>query len=390
MKKYTYLIFAMLSLGAHAQDDYKLSPLEFSGYIKDVQTVFVPYGMEENWLSDNSIHNRLSLKYYPTDWLTLNIQARNRLIYGDFVKYFPDYASNAQTKNYWMDLDYVWLNDSSVVGLSELDRMYAQFNKGDWEVTIGRQRINWGMNLVWNPNDIFNTFSYFDFEYEERPGTDAVRMKYYTSITGSAELVYKAGDELDEMACAGLYRFNKWSYDFQLLGGFMGKDYVIGTGYSGNIKGAAFRGELTYFKPRHIHDNTIDEEGVVVSSISSDYTFGNTLYLHGGLLFNSSGKSGKPGQIQLLGENELSPKMLSRGKWNLFSQASINVTPLITASLSTIMNPDDMSVFISPSVTFSISDNFSFSAFGQFFSGSINSEYGQIGQIGYFRFKYSF
>jgi len=390
MKVRLLIITVLISFNAFAQDDYSLSPVEFSGYVKDVQTVFVPYGMEENWLSDNAIHNRLKLKYYYKDWLTFDIQARNRFIYGDFVKFFPDYAKYAQSSNYFLDMDYVWLNDSSAVGLSELDRLYFQLTKGDWEVTVGRQRINWGMNLVWNPNDIFNTFSYFDFEYEERPGTDAIRVKYYTSITGSAELVYKAGEEVDEMAFAGLYRFNAGSYDFQFLGGFMGKDLVLGTGYSGSIKGAAFRGELTYFKPRQIYDYTINKDGVVVSSVSADYTFSNTLYLHAGILYNSSGASGKAGQIQLLSNQELSPKMLSRGKFNLFAQTSFSITPLITANLSSIINPDDLSAFISPSITASLSDNFSTSLFGQFFMGSADTEYGHIGQIAYLRFKYSF
>lgn len=390
MKSKLILFFVVINVSMQAQDSYKLSPWEFSGYVKDVQTVFAPYGMSENWMSDNALHNRLKLKYYPKDWLTFDAQARNRFIYGDFVKVFPDYAKYAQTQNYYLNLDYVWLNDSSFVGLSELDRLYAQFSKGNWEITIGRQRINWGMNLVWNPNDIFNTFSYFDFEYEERPGTDAVRVKYYTSITGSAEIVYKAGETIDDMAFAGLYRVNKWNYDFQFLGGFMGQDYVLGTGFTGNIKGAAFRGELTYFKPRQVFSSTSNKDGVIVTSISADYTFKNTLYLHGGVLFNSNGTSGKAGQIQLMGNNELSPKMLSRGKVSLFGQVSYNITPLVTANFSTIMNPDDLSAFISPSVSISLSDNFAFSAFGQFFIGSVGSEYGHIGQIAYLRFKYSF
>ena len=36
------------------------------------------------------------------------------------------------------------------------------------------------MNLVWNPNDLFNAFSFVDFDYEERPGSDALRIQKYT------------------------------------------------------------------------------------------------------------------------------------------------------------------------------------------------------------------
>jgi hypothetical protein len=63
---------------------------------------------------------------------------------------------------------------------------YLDYTAGKWQFRVGRQRINWGVNLVWNPNDVFNSFSYFDFDYEERPGSDAVRVQYYTGTTSSA------------------------------------------------------------------------------------------------------------------------------------------------------------------------------------------------------------
>ena len=48
-----------------------------------------------------------------------------------------------------------------------LDRAWIDYTRGKLQLRLGRQRINWGTNLVWNPNDVFNTFSYFDFDYEE-------------------------------------------------------------------------------------------------------------------------------------------------------------------------------------------------------------------------------
>ncbi len=386
-----YIVVLLFITGSYTlfaqQEEYSLPPYEISGYVKDVQTVFIPDATPEYWLTDNAIHNRLKFKYYPTNWLTIDAQARNRFMYGDFVKMVPNYAKMAQTGNYYANLDWIWLNDSSAAGMSELDRLNAQFMFGDWEITLGRQRVNWGINLVWNPNDIFNTFSYFDTEYEERPGTDAVSVKYYTSLTSSAQVIYKAGDSLQQMAMAGLYRFNKWEYDFQFLGGFMGNDYVLGAGYTGSIGGAAFRGEGTMFHPRK---NLEDTSSVWVVSISGDYTFPNTLYLHGGVLFNSNGKSGKPGNMDLFSHQQLSPKTLSRGKFNVFGQLAYNITPLIKGNFTVIMNPDDLSSFISPSIDVSVSDNFSVSGFGQLFFGEKDTEFGKIGRVAYLRFKYSF
>jgi hypothetical protein len=87
MKK-RLIIVLLVVLGfvpSFSQQLTDVSPIEFSGYVKDVQTVFVPQQMADNWLSDNAFHNRLRLKYYPVEWLTAEVQARNRLVYGDFV-----------------------------------------------------------------------------------------------------------------------------------------------------------------------------------------------------------------------------------------------------------------------------------------------------------------
>ncbi|MFO7862925.1 MAG: hypothetical protein R6U85_02905, partial [Salinivirgaceae bacterium] len=337
MKK-RLIIVLLVVLGfvpSFSQQLTDVSPIEFSGYVKDVQTVFVPQQMADNWLSDNAFHNRLRLKYYPVEWLTAEVQARNRLVYGDFVKILPDYSKNAFSKGYFVKLHKAWLTDSSVVGLSEVDRFFVQFTKANWEVTIGRQRINWGVNLVWNPNDVFNTYSYFDFEYEERPGTDAISVKYYPSYTSSAQLVYKAGDTFREMAFAGLYRFNKWNFDFQFLGGLVKTDYVTGVGFSGNLYGAALRGESTVFHPKA---NYGDTTATVVTSLSADYTFENTLYMQCGVLHNSDGKKQNAGALSVFSNDELSPKNLSRGRFNIFYQISYNISPLVTSGVSAIFN----------------------------------------------------
>ena len=109
-----------------------------------------------------------------------------------------------------------------------LDRLYVDFQSGKWQVIAGRHRINWGMNLVWNPTDIFNTFSVFDFDYEERPGTDAVLVKYYSSSTSHLEVVYELADNLEESSVVGRGKLNFENYDVQLFTGYQKQYWVAG------------------------------------------------------------------------------------------------------------------------------------------------------------------
>ena len=66
---------------------------------------------------------------------------------------------------------------------------------GNFRQGSDRQRINWGQTLVWNPNDIFNAYSYFDFDYIERPGSDAIRLQYYPDYSSAIEMAVKADYE---------------------------------------------------------------------------------------------------------------------------------------------------------------------------------------------------
>ena len=75
-----------------------------------------------------------------------------------------------------------------------IDRLYLQWNDDSWQFKVGRQRINWGVNLAWNPNDIFNAYSLYDFDYEERPGTDALRFQKFIGYAGGYEIAIKIAD----------------------------------------------------------------------------------------------------------------------------------------------------------------------------------------------------
>ncbi|MBN1985294.1 MAG: hypothetical protein JW761_03265 [Prolixibacteraceae bacterium] len=343
-------------------------------------------GLDAEHLSTNIIHNRLNFRWYASNEFTFAIEARNRVFFGQMIREFPVYKTT-------IDVDRGYFNLSEVIASGEgwfvhsvIDRLWLNYSKEKWSVTTGRQRINWGLNLVWNPNDIFNTFSYFDFDYEERPGTDAVKIQYYTGVTSSAELVYKIGKNADETSVAGMYRFSGFNYDFQFLGGWAGKDLVIGGGWAGDIKGGGFRGEASWFIPRQ-HDNGSEE--AFVASVSGDYTLKNSLYLHSGILFNSNGTTGKAGGREIF-DMQLSAKMLSLAKYNIFGQVSYPVTPLFSASVSGMLNPSDGSSYLGPSLTYSLGNNWELMVTGQLFLGSPETEYGDYGKFVFARLKWAF
>ncbi|MCD6353910.1 MAG: hypothetical protein J7L95_00015, partial [Prolixibacteraceae bacterium] len=207
-----------------------------------------------------------------------------------------------------------------------------------------------------------------------------------TGVTSSAELVYKIGRNNDETAVAGMYRFSKFNYDFQFLGGWVGKDYVVGGGWAGDIKGGGFRGELSYFVPREKNNGSSE---ALVASVSGDYTLKNSLYLHTSILFNSNGKKGKAGGRTFFEQN-ISAKMLSLAMYDLFCQVSYPITPLLSATVSGMLNPMDGSSFVDPSFTYSIGNNWELMLTGQLFFGEPGTEYGDYGKAIFGRIKWAF
>lgn len=388
MKKIILIIFPLIiAFSAKSQEESIFSNMSLNGYVKYMNSSTIS-NLDSIWLVDNLIHNRLNYKWYINDNITLSIDSRNRLIYGDMVKFMPNYAASVETDKGFLNFLTNNISDgNSYVLNSTFDRAYLEFNSNKWLVTLGRQRINWGQTFAWNPNDIFNSYSFFDFDYEERPGSDALRVQYYPNFTSVAEAAIKI-DKDNNITAAGLYRFNKWSYDIQIIGGIIdSSDYVIGTGWSGSIKDFGFTGEASYFHPQ---ENFSDSTGIVIASAGLSYMFSNSL--------NISIEGNYNGYFDKLNLNSfndlyfmpLSVKTTSYSKFSWFGQLSYPLHPLITGSIAAMYFPSlGNGFFIMPSINYSVSNNFQFSLYGQYFEGGFGGQFENMTML-FLRFGYSF
>jgi hypothetical protein len=361
--------------------------LDFSGHLQNLNTVWIQ-DVESEWYSTSSIYNRLNFKWFLHKNWTFTASARNVINYGQLIYMnYPYYSDLLIEDDGLLDLTGTIASDSSYILYTNLDRLNLKFSKGKFQTIAGRQRINWGINMVWNPNDIFNTFNYYDFDYVERPGCDALRLMYFPGISSSVEAAIKI-DQSQNLTIAGLYKFNRWNYDFQVMGGIMESDVVLGAGWSGNLKKAGFNGEASWFRDKN---NFADTSGIFVLSTGINYTFRNSLYLQGAFLYTSNGTIGNAGvENPFLSLREVSPKSFTAARYSVFGQVSYPITPIITADLSGIFNPNDLSVFIGPDLNISLSDNISLLFMSQIFVGQQGTEFGGLGSLIYLRLKWSF
>ena len=387
MKKIVLFIGLLLAVFSISAQE-KAKNYSINGYLQSMQMVWGSDAFE-SWQTMNTITNRLDFRWYPNDNLRVHIGMRNIANYGQMIaNFYPMMHDMAGVDPGRMDLTGMIYKEKSFFAYSNFDRANIEYTSGNLVVTLGRQRVNWGINMVWNPNDIFNAFNYFDFDYAERPGSDAIRIQYYTGMTSSLEFVYKL-DRNNDATYAAMYKFNKWEYDFQFMSGVLNdEDFVFGLGWAGQIEGAGFMGEATYFRNL---DNFSDDKGILVGSITANYTFKNSLMIQTAVLFNSDGTNGKAGvENMFLLDREMSAKNFTLARYSLLGHVSYPITPLIRADFSGIYNPGDKSGYLGPAIDFSLTENISFNITSQLFLGSKGSEFGDYGSMFFMRLKWSF
>lgn len=354
------LILACFTSLSLAQD----SNLYFRGYIKEMN--ILNFIGRDSLISDNFIHNRLNLHYQINDKFAVHTEMRNRIFYGETVRLNPFYKDAIDVDPGYLDLSFIWMEHNAAFGHSIFDRAWFSYVDGPFEVKLGRQRVNWGINTVWNPNDIFNAFNFVDFDYEERPGNDAIRTQYYFKSGSKIELAYAPGRKDDEHIGAVMYKFNTHSYDVQIFSGIFRSDYVAGIGFAGNLGTAGLKGEGSYFINR---DKLLDTTDVFTFTTSVDYSFRNGFYIMGSVLYNSNGLmdlNNLPSTANLSG-GDFSAKNLMITRYSGFAQVTYPVTPLFSPSFAAIYGYGANILFLMPGLQYSIASNWDLNLIGQLY-----------------------
>ncbi len=390
---YVLIVLQIFFTEFYAQEKEKMKNWELKGYISSMNSVILVDSMKDYWITDYLLHNRLNFTWRPANSFTFNAEIRNRFVYGDMVKsgFNSSYSKEFSKDKGIIDASFNIAEGRSYIFNSTIDRFWIKYAYKKLEITAGRQRINWGQTLVWNPNDIFNTYSFFDFDYPERPGSDAIRIQYYPGMTSVIEMALKA-DSSGDITASGLYRFNRYGYDIQFLAGILNsEDIALGLGWSGNISSIAFRGEAGYFHP---YRQFTDTSGLFLVSIGFDYSFSNSLFLQIEALYRQIPKGTGINNFLEFYSSPMSVKNLSFTEYNFFIQMSYQFSPLLNGNISLMYFPKLSGFFAGPSINYSLSDNLDFSLYLQVFNGKFPDENGikrkQNFDLGFMRFKYNF
>ena len=384
MKKKIAVLSFFLLFSTILFSQEKHGPVELNGYLTTMESAMFD-SLSKTILFENLLHNRLNFKAYIGKKITFAAEVRNRLFTGDMVKTMGKaYAEMTAMDPGLADMSWNILNESSFFLNTTVDRLWLDFSVDKFQARIGRQRINWGQTFVWNPNDIFNAYSFFDVDYFERPGSDAIRLQYYPTASSSVELAAKLNRD-EKLTVAGLGRFNKWGYDIQFIAGYSNSsDIVAGAGWSGSIGSVSFRGEGTWFHPA---ESFSDTTGTSIITAGADKIFSDNSMLQVQLMYCNSPL--EPGSFTSLYAGDLSAKDLAFSEFTAFGQFTWAATPLLNMSISGMWFPDMDGYFAGPSVDYSLAENLDFSLIWQHFDGKMGSAKTRL-NLGYLRIKCNF
>jgi hypothetical protein len=332
----------------------------FNGYLKVLPSLdFTNLTDDVNF--NNIFHNRLNFRYSHSNNLFFVLEVRNRLLTGSMVTDYHDFMKESlKTDNGLVDASFVPASGKNYIWHLNSDRFFADWRHNNWQVRLGRQRINWGINMVSNPNDLFNTYSFFDFDYEERPGADALRIQHYTGDLARWELAINPAREAENSVAALMYAFNTKGIDLQFIAGYYRNRTAVGAGWATHIKESGFKGEVTLFNSLSKMDSA-----TVVAAISLDHLFANGMYGFVEMLYNGGNRSGETNLLMMT--EPMTADNIFISKYAITGSVNYPVSPILSASGAAMYMPDLKGFYIMPSLSWSAVTNFDLTLLTQFF-----------------------
>jgi hypothetical protein len=359
---YILILYLFLAQESGAQDGSN-TRYNLNGYVKALPSLTFDHVNDTSYTL-YILHNRINQRLDIGNNLSLRLEMRNRYFGGSYVEAIPGYREQLEFDPGLVDLNFTFGSDKHFIH-TVFDRVQVDWYKGPWELTLGRQRVNWGVNTVWNPNDLFNVFNFLDFDYVERPGSDAVRVARLFDNMQRLELVVSPGPLADDDIVAFLYGFNYKTYDVQFIGGKYRDNVSAGVGWAGNLGKAGWKGELTWFHPYRNFSDTISRISV---SSGFDYIFANGIYAQVAWLYNEVNAMGN---LSNTFQYTADARQLMPFEHTLLLQASYPVNPLINLSLATMYEPENHGLIIFPTLSWSLGDNLVASLIAQSFLGEM-------------------
>lgn len=260
-------------------------------------------------------------------------------------------------------------------------RLYGGYADARHRISAGLQKLSFGVGRIWNPTDLFNPKNPFTLEPDEVFGAFSVAYTYspsdFTQISGVA-----AQRADSSYKYAGRIKGYTGFADMALSGVSSDDMGMAGYEIEGELgeSGIGLRSEGGWF------DDKLLQRRYFQGIIGVDYGFENSLTLIGEWLHTTRTFN-----------EEISLALPSGSRQNLVRShdyaamsAGYQIDPLLYGSFAAIVNVEDRSSYLNPSLRYSLEDDMLLSAGAMVYGGARGSEFGHRGEVWYLNLKMTY
>jgi hypothetical protein len=297
-------------------------------------------------------------------------------------------------------------------------RGFVQLEAGGLDLSVGRQRIAWGVGRLWNPIDRFNAIPPLAIQADQSQGVDSIDAKWSFNGFDFVEAVYAPGSSRDDARYALRLHGVVLDSDVSVVGGIFEKARTVGFDFARNLGDAAMRIEFVYTDPRQkvwkIESSRRRRLGDFVQLVASlDYTFdiADGIYVLVEHLYNGNGlgfgrgragnllpffeatndrppgvPDGVPGPFATGGSAALfgSSRVITAADNQTGSLVGGDITPELRLDLLTIYDWDGESAAFFPSLKYTPLGSLDVTVGVQTFVGPRRSQFGNADTFVYF------
>ncbi len=287
--------------------------------------------------------------------------------------------------------------------ISRVYRGWLRWEQGPFQLTVGRQRIPWGVGRLWNPIDRFNAIGPLDIEGDQSLGIDSVDMRWSFSGFDQLQLVYAPGTSSADARYAARYQAVIRDVDVGVMAGRFEEAFATGFDLAGNVGDSAWRLEAVWTDPSRpvlelgqLEPRELDRFWQVVASVDHNFDVGTGIYALVEHLWNQNAlglpRSGRTRGLlpffRAPGLPQGSDVFGTSGVISLVSHqtgfvAGYDLTSALRGQLLLIWDWRGESAAVVPSVTFSGWNAVELTVGAQLFAGGNRSQYGPQQPVGY-------
>ena len=234
------------------------------------------------------------------------------------------------------------------------DRLAAQYRRGSWAVTLGRQAVSWGSGLVFQPMDLFNPFAPTTVDRDYKAGDDLLLVERLLPGGGDLQLLVvgrRNGRGGGQTSVALKWHGFAGVAEFDLLAARHYADWVQGFSLRLPVGAAMLRSDLVATKLDNggwRASGLVNLDASFIIARRNAYAFAE--YFHSGFGLQRLPSGGEPLPLALA-ERLQRGEVFNRMRDYLALGGNLEWHPLLNQSLTLIGNLQDGGLLLQTSVT---------------------------------------